>query len=91
MKVYTPQVWRSVNERLCYVHRDYRLLTENGNFYKDVANAGPLGFSEPDTVSIPAGTYRVVAQEAGRSRVEIPVSIKAGETTVLQLDAPGAQ
>lgn len=86
LKVYTPQVWRSVNERICYVHSDYRVLTGNGRFYKDVANAGPLGFSEPDTVSIPAGAYRIVAQEPGHSRIVIPVSIKAGETTILQLD-----
>jgi len=40
----------------------------------------------PDTVTLPAGTYNIVAESTGCGLVTVPVVIANGKTTTVHLD-----
>ena len=71
-------------------HTSYSIFTHNGLLYAHVRNALDQNDEVPTRVSIPAGSYTVEAQAEGGNvttvKVIVPVTVKAGETTVVHLE-----
>ena len=44
---------------------------------------------DPDVVTLPAGQYSVLARATNVGRVQVPVIIQPGQTTILYLDGSG--
>lgn len=93
LQVFSAMGWESRPDSAVstasYVHSAYRILTPAGQLVRRVGNAGRTAtYPDPDVVSLPAGDYRIWAQAAGRGRVELPVTITPGKTTVVHLDKP---
>jgi hypothetical protein len=80
------------NEFLLYpAHTDYTITTPDGKVVTQVHNATDLFDAQPARVSLAPGFYKVLAQAEefarDRERVELPVEIKAGQTTTVHLAA----
>jgi hypothetical protein len=78
------------NEFLLYpAHTDYTITAMDGTVVRRVHNAAGCYDDHPAVVSLAPGFYKVRAQaeEYGRERerVELPVEIKAGQTTAVHL------
>ena len=69
-----------------YQHTDYSIYDLQGKLVKRVGNT--IGHYEeaPRLVNLPAGQYLVKAQAADFFWVQVPVTIKSGETTRVHLD-----
>jgi hypothetical protein len=69
-----------------YVHTSYLIETRDGRRVRWVANH--LGDMDelPQRVSLPVGTYTVVARSEDYGRVRVPVVIVAGRTTEVHLE-----
>lgn len=68
------------------VRSDYTIRASDRATLERVANqSGPFG-SEPETVLLPPGRYLVDARATNFGRVEVPVQIEDGRTTVVHLD-----
>lgn len=69
------------------VRSAYTIRATNGAELERVGNqSDPFG-SEPQTVVLPEGRYLVDARATNFGRVEVPVQIDVGRTTVVHLDA----
>jgi hypothetical protein len=70
-------------------HSDYVIRTQEGNILKNVRNARNPADPDPALVALPPGRYKIEAEgeEAGGRtvRVDLPVLIEPGETTVVHL------
>ena len=87
LRVYSDTKTREVGDNtFCYTHTRYCIQDAHGKIVKIVPNH--LGDMDelPTLVTIPTGTYQVVAQSASYGRVTVPVIIQAGQTTVVHLD-----
>jgi hypothetical protein len=67
-------------------HLAYDVKDLAGKTVRFVANHDSEMDETPDTVSLPPGTYRVVAESAWCGLVSVPVTIERGRTTVVHLD-----
>jgi hypothetical protein len=66
-------------------YSDYRILTANGQLQQVVHNNTETILQRPKQVALPAGNYRVVAPANGYGVVTVPITIAAGETTIVHL------
>ena len=73
-------------DSIWYQHTDYSIYDLQGKLVKRVGNT--IGHYEeaPRLVTLPAGQYLVKAQAADFFWVQVPVTIKPGETTHVHLD-----
>jgi hypothetical protein len=71
---------------LYYAHSSYAIYALDGKLFKNVENHISRGDEIPETVSLPVGSYTVVAQSEKDGYVRIPVMIKGGRRTILALD-----
>ena len=72
-----------------YLHTSYIIKTQAGARVRWVPNhLGDMDQS-PEVVSLPSGTYQVVAESRDYGRVYVPVVIEAGQTTEVHLEGPG--
>ena len=69
-----------------YPHSSYSIYTTNGKFFKNVENHISRSDENPETVSLPVGSYTVVARSQKDGYVRVPVMIKDGRRTILALD-----
>jgi hypothetical protein len=69
-----------------YPHTSYSIYRPDGSRYKYVPNHITRSDSQPDTVDLPSGQYYIVAQADFAPRVRVPVKIKAGRTTIVNLE-----
>ncbi len=69
-----------------YLHTDYSIYTPQGKPLQRVNNTVDSFSDAPRVVSLPPGLYVVVAQAKGQAQVKVPVLIKAGQTTTVNLD-----
>ena len=67
-------------------HSGYKLYSSDGTFLQYVENKIGARFEEPVTVSLPPGSYKVVARTAPIGTLSVPVLIEAGKRTVVCLD-----
>jgi hypothetical protein len=66
-------------------HTNYTIATTDGRVLRRVANnAGPFG-AFPSSVELPCGDYDVRAQYGSGRFVVVPVAVRAGKITVVEL------
>jgi hypothetical protein len=68
------------------LHTGYDINDATGKNVEFVANHMSNMDEWPDTVSLPAGTYNIVAKSACCGLVTVPVVIASGKTTTVHLD-----
>jgi hypothetical protein len=66
-------------------YSDYKVLNADGKLLRRVHNDSGTILQDPAQVRLPAGQYHVVARKNGNGYVTIPVSIEAGQNTVVRL------
>jgi hypothetical protein len=75
-----------------YAHAPYRLLTIDGSDIRTVQNwEGGLANTEPTSVSLPEGFYRVLVPLMRSTAIDVTVCIVRNETTTVQLDGTRRQ
>ena len=72
-------------------HTDYAIYQANGDLLKEVRNAQNRNDPKPALVNLPTGQYKVIAEaqtsDGWTMSYEVPVVIKAGQKTVVHLEA----
>ena|ERR1700676_586572 len=71
---------------LYYAHSSYAIYALDGKLFKNVENHISRSDEIPETVSLPVGSYTVVARSEKDGYVRAPVMIKEGRRTILDLD-----
>jgi hypothetical protein len=84
--VYSATYAPAVEQSEYPVHTNYTIATATDKLIERVSNATGSFFSQPATVALPPGEYRVRAQYDRGGFVVIPVVIEPGKTTVIDLD-----
>jgi hypothetical protein len=74
------------DETYYYTHTGYRIYTEDGKLWNYIPNSSTTTEQSPTLVSIPAGDYEIHALSDFGS-VIVPVRIRAGRTTEVNLEA----
>jgi hypothetical protein len=64
----------------------YAIYTIDGKLFKNVKSQYSADETIPDVVGLPAGSYMVVARSEKDGYIRLPVVIKAGQRTILDLD-----
>jgi len=67
-------------------YSDYKIFTEDGKLQRTVHNDVGTVVKEPAHVTLPAGTYRLVAGANGYGTVTVPVVIGSNRQTVVHLE-----
>src|SRR5580700_10073109 len=79
-----PQIYHEIPYQRS--HSDYQLCRNNGQLLQTVRNETRGVFNAPTPVTLPPGTYRIIANANGHGLVTVPVVITAGRTTTVHLD-----
>jgi hypothetical protein len=88
LQVYTAtDEFQDGDNTVRYPHTDYFINWPNGSRYKFVANHITRSDKMPEAVELPPGKYIVVGEEGLGARVHVPVIVKAGRTTVVDLES----
>jgi hypothetical protein len=66
-------------------YSDYRVYSNDGKLLQRVHNDSGTIFQDPRRVTLPVGTYRVIARANGFGYVMIPVNIGPQQTTMVRL------
>jgi len=69
-----------------HAHGSYAIYTTDGKLFKNVENHISLSDEIPELVALPVGSYTVGARSERDGYVRVPVVIKAGRRTILDLD-----
>jgi hypothetical protein len=69
-----------------YAHSSYAIYTTDGKLFKTVENHISCSDESPELVTLPAGSYVVIARSDRHGDVAIRVAIQARQLTVLDLD-----
>ena len=69
--------------------RLFAIYTIDGKLFKNVASQHFADEEIPEVVALPAGSYMVVAPSDKDGYIRLPVVIKAGQRTILDLDLRG--
>jgi hypothetical protein len=86
---YDPNAdFNSLPSRLRYT--DYKVFSAEGRLLQSVQNDNGTGLGGAREVSLPAGSYRVVARANAYGKVTVPVVIVARQTTTVHLEGGGA-
>jgi len=69
-----------------HAHSSYTIYTTDGKVFKNVENHISRNDEIPEVVALPVGSYTVEARSEKDGYVRVPVVIKAGQRTILDLD-----
>jgi hypothetical protein len=69
-----------------HAHSSYAIYTTDGKVFKNVENHISRNDEIPEVVALPVGSYTVEARSERDGYVRVPVVIKAGQRTILDLD-----
>ena len=69
-----------------YAHSSYAIYTNDGKLVKNVENHISRSDEIPEIVSLPVGSYTVIARSEKDGYVRVPIVIKEGQRTILDLD-----
>jgi hypothetical protein len=69
-----------------YAHSSYAIYTTDGKLFKNVENHISRSDEIPEVVALPAGSYTVSGRSEKQGYVRVPVLIKGGQRTILDLD-----
>jgi hypothetical protein len=64
----------------------FAIYTTDGKLFKNVTSQLSSDEEIPEVVPLPVGSYKVVARSEKNQYIRLPVAIKAGQRTVLDLD-----
>jgi hypothetical protein len=85
LKVYSATTEYNDGDLMYYPHSRYSIYTGSTR-YKWVDNHETESDESPQVVALPVGTYYVLAQSELDGLVRVPVIIKGGQTTVVNLE-----
>jgi hypothetical protein len=71
---------------LYYAHSSYAIHTTDGKLFKNVENHISRSDEIPELVTLPPGSYTVEARSGNNGYVRVPVQIKPGRQTIVDLD-----
>jgi len=71
-------------------YSDYKILSAEGKLLRNVHNDSGKALEGPVSVTLPAGSYQVVAPANGYGTVTVTVLVEANRTTTLHLDGGGS-
>jgi hypothetical protein len=86
LKVYSASDEVRDGDTRYFPHSSYIIYTTDGKLFKQVENHRSGDDEIPELVSLPVGSYRVVARSLRGGYVRILVVIKKDQETVLDLD-----
>jgi hypothetical protein len=86
LKVYSASDEVKDGDTRYFPHTPYIIYTIDGQFFKSVENHRSANDEIPELVSLPVGSYRVIARSVRGGYVRILVVIKKDKETVLDLD-----
>jgi len=86
LKVYSATTEYNDGNLMYYPHSRYSILDTGGKRLEWVDNHVSMNDEAPQVVPIPVGTYYVLAQSEFDGLVRVPVIIKGGQTTVVNLE-----
>jgi hypothetical protein len=86
LKVYSASDEVKDGDTRYFPHTSYVIYTIDGKLFKNVKNHRSADDEIPELVSLPVGSYRVVARSLRGGYVGILVVIKERQETVLDLD-----
>jgi hypothetical protein len=86
LKVYSASDEVRDGDTRYFPHTSYVIYTIDGQLFKSVENHRSADDEIPELVSLPVGSYRVVARSLRSGYVRILVVIKEDQETVLDLD-----
>ena len=69
-----------------FAHSSYAIYTTDGRLFKNVENHMSNSDEIPEIVTLPVGFYTVEARSERGGYVRVPVVIKTGWRTILNLD-----
>jgi hypothetical protein len=69
------------------VHSSYLVFSSDGKLFKQVENHYSLSDEVPQVVVLPAGSYLIIARTEDRGYRRLPVVVKGGQRTTLNLDS----
>ena len=72
-----------------YPHTSYSIYTESGSLWKSILNHVGTMDESPMLVRLPIGRYKVVGKADGYGQVAVPVIIKPGRVTEVNLEILG--
>ena len=68
-------------------HSSYAIYTTDGRLFKNVENHISRSDEIPEVVTLPAGSYVIEARSERDGYVRVPIIIKTGRQTILDLDS----
>jgi hypothetical protein len=74
-----------------YEYSPYAIYTINGKLFRHVENRVSSSDQIPEAVTLPAGSYVIEARSATDVYIRVPVVIKAGRQTILDLGLRGRE
>jgi hypothetical protein len=86
LKVYSASDVVRDGDTRYFPHSSYVIYTIDGRLFKNVKNHLSADDEIPEIVSLPVGSYRVVARSEGNGYVRMLVVIKEDQETILNLD-----
>jgi len=86
LKVYSASDVVKDGDTRYFPHSSYVIYTIDGRLFKNVKNRRSADDEIPELVSLPVGSYRVVARSEGGGYVRMLVVIKEDQQTILNLD-----
>jgi hypothetical protein len=69
-----------------HYYTDYKILAHDGRFLRTVENDNGVLLEGPRAVTLPPGTYHVIARANGHGLVTVPVVIAARQVTTVHLE-----
>ena len=86
LKVYSASDEVRDGDTRYFPHTPYVIYTIDGKLFKNVQNHRSGDDETPELVSLPVGSYRVIARSLRAGYVRILVVIKQDQETILDLD-----
>jgi hypothetical protein len=86
LKVYSATDEFNDGDAWYFPHSSYAIYTIGGKLFKNVKNQRSPADEIPEVVALPVGTYTVVARSERDGLGRVPVVIKEGQQTILDLN-----
>ena len=64
----------------------FAIYTTDGKLFRKVTSQYSTDEDTPEVLALPVGSYMVVARSEKEGYIRLPIAIKAGQRTVLDLD-----
>jgi hypothetical protein len=77
------------NDAWYFPHSAFAIYTIDGKLFRNVKSQHFTDDEIPEVVALPVGSYIVVARSEEDGYIRLPVVIKAGQRTILDLDLRG--